>query len=757
MNQAKSPAPAGERAEGALLREICALTLLFLAAFLLLSLLSHHPSDPSFNQHAGAVQSVHNQAGIVGAYAAGLLVDLFGMTALLLPAVLLWLAVACLWSRARARWWRWLGLGLFWMSLLAWSSSPWSMEHVSIRRVSGGGYFGDQLHGLGMSLFKEKGALLLWLFTVVLSSQLLFGLYWSSLGQKLSAGLRRVVPARGASRDKGRKESDPDMPASLLEDFQLTSLTGKPGKVGAAKLGAGGPEPEKTGAGHLQADQGPGRVRPEKPAVSPGQPMAVPKSARLALFPDIELLNSPDRRQPSTPPQKLHNQAQALTNCLADFGVQGEVQHIQPGPVITMFEYKPAPGVKISRIAGLSDDLSLGLKAASVRVVAPLAGKDTVGVEIPNEYRQGVYLREILESEAFQKSKSKLTMAIGKDIQGGPVVADLARMPHLLVAGATGAGKSVGLNAMIVSILFKARPDEVKLLLVDPKRIELAVYADLPHLVHPVVTDMGMAKSALDWAVAEMDARYEAMASLGVRHIAAYQQKVAAMPPEDALEQRPMPYLVIIIDELADLMLTAAKEVEVSIVRLAQLARASGIHMILATQRPSVDVVTGLIKANFPCRISFQVTSKHDSRTILDTVGAEHLLGQGDMLFKPSAGKLQRMHGAYVGDDEIAAVVKAWHDQQQPSFELDFEEWTREKTDNNGNGAEGSDVADDPVYGQAVEFVLEQGRASISLLQRKFRIGFNRSARFIEQMEKDGLVGAQEGSKPRAVIKSRKG
>lgn len=737
MHQAMNPVPAGERKEGTLLREVCALTLFFLAAFLLLCLLSHHPQDPSFNQHASTVQVVNNQAGIVGAYASGLLVELFGVTALLLPAVLLWLAVACFWPGARARWWRWLGLGLMWLALLAWAGSPWALEHVSVLQVAGGGYFGDQIHGLGVFLLKDKGALLLWLFTVVLSSQLLFGLYWSSVGRKISSWARRISWARPASRDKGRKKSDPDMPASLLEDFHLTHLSGKPGQ----------PRSEKA----------PAKARPEKRGTSPAQAVDVSTASRIALFPDVELLNPPDRKQQRTTPQKLQNLAQALTTCLADFGVQGEVQHIQPGPVITMFEYKPAPGVKISRIAGLSDDLSLGLKAASVRVVAPLPGKDTVGVEIPNEYRQGVYLREILESDAFQKPKSKLTMALGKDIQGNPMVADLARMPHLLVAGATGAGKSVGLNAMIISTLFKARPDEVKFLLVDPKRIELAVYANLPHLVHPVVTDMTMAKSALDWAVAEMDSRYEAMADLGVRHIAAYQQKVAGMPREEALERRPMPYLVIIIDELADLMLTAAKEVEVSIVRLAQLARASGIHMILATQRPSVDVVTGLIKANFPCRISFQVTSKHDSRTILDTVGAEHLLGQGDMLFKPSAGKLQRMHGAYVGDEEIAAVVKAWHDQQPPSFELDFSEWSREKAGGNGNAAEGSDVANDPVYIEAVEFILEQGRASISLLQRRFRIGFNRSARFIEQMEKDGLVGAQEGSKPRAVIKSKKG
>lgn len=719
------------------MREICALILLFFAAFFILSLLSYHPQDPSFNQRVSAVQSIHNQAGIVGAYTAGLLVDLFGLTAFALPVILLWLAMACVWKALRPRWWRWLGLVLLLMSLLSWASNPWAREHVAFAGILGGGYFGNQLYGLGIGLLRDKGALLFWLFILVLASQLLFGLYWSSLGTTVFCWLKRASLLFSV-RDTTDRLADPDMPPSLLEDFQVPSTKKKSEKQHSEK--------SKLLAGKDK--------QPEIFALD----MDV-KSAKsgIVLFPDLNILAPPDRKQPRTSPQKLQEMGQALVACLADFGVQGEVQHIQPGPVITMFEYKPAPGVKISRIAGLSDDLSLGLKAASVRVVAPLPGKDTVGVEIPNEHRQSVCLREILESEAFQKSKSKLTMAIGKDIQGVPVVADLARMPHLLVAGATGAGKSVGLNAMILSILFKARPDEVKFLLVDPKRIELAVYADLPHLVHPVVTEMSLAKSALDWVVAEMDARYEAMASLGVRHIGAYQQKVAELPPEEAAEHRPMPFLVIIIDELADLMLTAAKEVEVSIVRLAQLARASGIHLILATQRPSVDVVTGLIKANFPCRISFQVTSKYDSRTILDSVGAEHLLGQGDMLFKPSAGKLQRMHGAFVRDEEIAAVVKAWRDQQEPSFELDFGDWGKEKNGRNGAAGEGNDVVDDPVYSEAVEFVLEQGRASISLLQRRFRIGFNRSARFIEQMEKDGLVGAQDGSKPRAVIKSKKG
>lgn len=725
-------ADAPERIENRLLREICALTLLFFAAFLTLSLFSYHPQDPSFNQQATSIQAIHNHAGIVGAYVAGLFVDLFGVLSFVFPAVTVWLALACVWEFFRVSWWRWIGLLLLCLTFLAAVSHPWAQERISLAGIRGGGYFGEQLYRLSISLLHERGALLSWLFLLFLASQLLFGVYWATWSKSLAQWISRPARPRPAKSKRGNPKNS-DMPPSLLEDFQVSGAKKQTVKPKGIK-----------------------KERDSLAAITEQLDFSLEEKS-TSFFPSLSLLTAPDRKLPRTSPQRLQEMANSLVACLADFGVQGEIQNIQPGPVITMFEYKPAPGVKISRIAGLSDDLSLGVKAASVRVVAPLQGKDTVGVEIPNEQRQSVWLREILESDAFQASKSKLTIAIGKDIEGRPMVADLARMPHLLVAGATGAGKSVGLNAMIVSILFKARPDEVKFLLVDPKRIELAVYADLPHLVHPVVTETTLAKSALEWAMAEMDARYEAMAALGVRHISSYQQKLAGLSPEDAEQQRPMPYLVIIIDELADLMLTAGKEVEVCIVRLAQLARAAGIHMILATQRPSVDVVTGLIKANFPCRISFQVTSKHDSRTILDSVGAEHLLGQGDMLFKPSAGKLQRMHGAYVGDDEIAVVVSAWREQQHPNFELDFSEWARDETlGGNGGGPEGSDVADDPIYSQAVEFVLEQGRASISLLQRRFRIGFNRSARFIEQMEKDGLLGAQEGSKPRAVIRSKK-
>lgn len=532
------------------------------------------------------------------------------------------------------------------------------------------------------------------------------------------------------------------------------------------------PQREKPAA--LEAAPQPIRHSIPEPAPEPAfaatpKPVAarqVKATAKAAAYegmtlPPLDLLTLPNvADNPPVDPEICRRQAESLITCLNDFGIQGEVQRVVPGPVVTMFEVKPAPGVKISRIVGLSVDLALSMKALAVRIEGPIPGKDTVGVEIPNAKRQTVYFREILDAEAFRTSESKITLAIGKDIQGRPHVADLARMPHLLVAGATGSGKSVCINGILLSILYKATPDEVKLLLVDPKRIELSVYNDLPHLVHPVVTETAMAKSALDWAVAEMDRRYEAMALLGVRNIVGYNEKLAKLGddrPEELAALEPLPYLLIVIDELADLMMTAAKEVEVSIVRLAQLARAAGIHLVLATQRPSVDVVTGLIKANFPTRIAFQVTSKHDSRTILDAVGAEYLLGRGDMLFKPSGGKTVRMHGAFVSDEETAAVVEFWKSRAAPSYSLDFSDWQKGADGGPGEfGGDGGDgVSSDSVYPQAVDFVMEQGKASISLIQRRFRIGFNRAARFIEQMERDGLLGPQEGSKPRSVIRGK--
>lgn len=471
------------------------------------------------------------------------------------------------------------------------------------------------------------------------------------------------------------------------------------------------------------------------------------------VFPSPGLLNPP-KPMPAATPDDLRAKGEALMQCFSEFDINGELAGITPGPVVTMFEMRPAPGIRVSKIANLADDLSRSLKAVAVRIQAPIPGSDTVGIEIPNELRETVNFRELVESPLFTQDKGQLTMILGKTIAGEPFMADLARMPHMLVAGATGAGKSVCLNSILVSLLFRMPPAKMRLLLVDPKRIELAVYADLPHLVHPVVTEMDDAKNALEWAVQDMKNRYKTFERMGVRNIVAYHQKLKSFggnPPPGLEDMTPLPYMVIVIDELADLMMTAAKEVETSIVRLAQLARAAGIHMILATQRPSVDVVTGLIKANFPCRISFQVTSKHDSRTILDQVGAEHLLGRGDMLFKPSGGRLLRLHGPFLTDEEVQAVANHWKAQLPPEYQVDFSQWSAENAQ--ANPSVGGDATTDALYGEARDFVLGHGRASISLLQRHLKIGFNRAARLMEQFERDGIIGPADGSKPRNVIR----
>jgi S-DNA-T family DNA segregation ATPase FtsK/SpoIIIE len=450
--------------------------------------------------------------------------------------------------------------------------------------------------------------------------------------------------------------------------------------------------------------------------------------------------------------------ARRLEAKLADFDVEGEVVEILPGPVITMYELKPAPGVKISKVAGLSDDLALALRAPSVRIVAPIPGKAAIGIEIPNNQRTIVYLEEILSSPAFKNSQHKLTMALGKDITGAPFVTDLAKMPHLLVAGATGSGKSVCLNAIINSFLFKASPDMLRFLMIDPKRIELSMYNDIPHLLHPVVTEPKEATRALKWTVEEMERRYWHLSDRGVRNIEAYNRKVVKEkrpPTADKAEgsDKPLPYIIVVIDELADLMMTSSRDVEEAITRLAQMARAAGIHLIIATQRPSVDVLTGIIKANFPARISFQVSSRVDSRTILDAIGAENLLGQGDMLFMPpGAGRIVRIHGAYISEEEIKKVTDFLRTQMKPNYDTDvMTQVTQEEEE------AGEDIELDEKFEKAVELVIQTRQASISMIQRKLRVGYNRAARMIEAMEKLGIVGPSDGIRHREVFGRREG
>jgi S-DNA-T family DNA segregation ATPase FtsK/SpoIIIE len=496
-------------------------------------------------------------------------------------------------------------------------------------------------------------------------------------------------------------------------------------------------------------------------------------------LPPVSLLDEPKRRDEPIDEGALLASSRILETKLGDFGVAGRVVAVRPGPVITTFEFEPAPGVKVSRVVGLADDLAMALRAASVRILAPIPGKPVVGIEVSNPRREVVFIRELIEADAYRAAEFHLPLALGKDTTGNAVASDLGRMPHLLIAGATGTGKSVSMNAMILSLLFKSSPRDVRMIMIDPKMLELSTYENIPHLLVPVVTDPRKAAAALSNMLREMDERYQLMHAKGVRNVDSYNRAIAqasaaatatgtadpeeaaaegdedleiieaAPPPRGSLNHRHLPRIVVIIDELADLMMTVGREIEESITRLAQKARAAGIHLILATQRPSVDVITGLIKANFPARLSFQVTSRTDSRTILDAIGAERLLGQGDMLFlPPGTARVVRLHGAFVSDEEVHRVVDFIKRQEQPQYDMAFLE---EESEDEAEGEEGEDLSDE-MYDMAVRLVTEHRQASISWLQRRLRVGYNRAARMIERMEREGVVSAPMGARGREVI-----
>jgi S-DNA-T family DNA segregation ATPase FtsK/SpoIIIE len=708
-------------------REITALCLLGLALLLFLSLVTYHNTDPTIFTASGGQRPIRNAVGIVGANIAAILLVTVGISAYWLPTLLvlgavwlflpregshpLLLTIGCTLLIVSSS-----GLAtLYWPALRLWGESlPGS-----------GGILGLVLKKYLQFYLKPMGAyLVLWLLAAV-AILLTTSISLARTAIALNAGLTKLWQIIQNIRNQREQKAE----------LNLRAATKAPVVKRQKEKKAEVEEHEQAQFRFMEAE---GDFR----------------------LPSVSLLDSPEHSAETPDQESLVMNSRILEKKLADFGVVGEVTEVSPGPVITMYEFKPAPGIKISKIVSLADDLALALKAASIRIVAPIPKKGTLGIEIPNVSRQQVVIREVVSSAEYRNAQGKLILALGKDIMGKPVVTDLARMPHLLIAGATGTGKSVCLNAITVSLLYRATPDEVRLLLIDPKRIELSSYEGIPHLLHPVVTDPKKANTALKWAVAEMEKRYELLSLRGVRSIERYNQVLSKAKPlkprpvsrpvakePEGEEERHLPYLVIIIDELADLMMVASREVEESIIRLAQMARAAGIHLILATQRPSVDVLTGIIKANIPARISFQVSSRTDSRTILDANGAEALLGAGDMLIlPPGTAKLQRIHGAYTSESEIRRLTDFLRKQRKPDYDDTILNYT-DKT-------EELDIEDDidEKYDEAVQIVMETRRASISMLQRRLRVGYNRAARMIEMMERQGLVSETDGVKPREVL-----
>lgn len=720
-------------------REIWAVVFFALAILVAASLLSHDPWDRSLSTPSGSVPT-RNWGGEVGSYLSDFLLQALGLASYLLPAFLLAASYALLRGAYYSiRWTRFLG-GAF----LLWSGAILlSLLSKAETARESGGILGDLSKAFLLSIFGGVGAHVIVLSALVLSVLLLTECSLEALlerGKKELPKLeRRFSAALGNLKSSWRRrvERRIENPKKERRHFVPPPIVLKE-------------EVREEG--------------PQKPKKKPPEQLELPALGPGYTLPAPFLLDSPEGDRIRIDKETLEANSLILQKKLSDFEVDGEVVAVRPGPVITMYEFKPAAGVKVRRIVTLADDLSMALRAVSVRILAPIPGEEVVGIEIPNPRREKVHLREVIESEAYQSAESKLTLALGKDTSGAPFVTDLARMPHLLVAGATGTGKSVSINAMILSILFRASPQDAQFIMIDPKMLELTVYEDLPHLLVPVVTDAKKAAAALFWAMDEMDRRYRLMRDKGARNIDHYnhilkrQDKSAAdhgeaqepafsRDAEEPLVHEPLPRIVIVIDELADLMMTVGRDIEEYITRLAQKARAAGIHMILATQRPSVDVITGLIKANFPARISFQVTSRVDSRTILDAIGAERLLGDGDMLFlPPGTARLVRIHGAYVSDQEIRKVVEFVKQQAKPRYRLEVFEARKHL-----EGAEWNDEDYDEMYDQAVAIVTETQQASISMIQRRLRVGYNRAARMIEQMEREGIVGPAEGGKPREV------
>jgi S-DNA-T family DNA segregation ATPase FtsK/SpoIIIE len=745
---------------------------LFAAALIwIVALATYVPTDPVWFFTAGSNAPPANFAGRVGAFVAELSFQLFGYAAYLIPGFFVLVGWHYFWCRELdARGTKAAGASLLLLGISAFLGLVVGTSELSGQPFRSGGFAGEWLARELSDYLNRTGSIIavltLLALALIMATQLSLGRLFSAL---LAAAGRASVKAWDAFR-LWREER--------WREQQRRDVIAKHTKKGAAPPEIRRPAPAEPPPAVNGEAARPRRREPaeEAPAAAFGNAKSFPvKAPKVALpppplplpdpepttkapaerrkgdyaLPPVALLDPP-KTERKIDERELMDSARLLEEKCREFSVEGSVVQIHPGPVVTTFEFKPDAGVKYSKITGLADDLCLAMQAESV-LIDRIPGKSTVGIQIPNHTREQISLRELLESDVYRRSSSKLSIALGKTIHGEPFVADLAMMPHLLIAGSTGAGKSVGINGMLTSILYRATPDDVRLIMIDPKRLELGMYDDIPHLLTPVVVDPKQAANALRWAVREMEERYKTLAAEGVRNIEQYNRNVqhAAGDPSavrDGEAPRPLPFIVVVIDELADLMMVASSEVEESIARLAQMARAVGIHLILATQRPSVDVITGLIKANLPSRISFRVSSKIDSRTILDGNGAEQLLGRGDMLFLPPASsRVIRLHGPYISEQESARLASFLRKQGKPAYDDTI-------TAEEKSAVEGVEVEKDDLYDEASRIVVQSGQASISYLQRRLRIGFSRAARLVDIMEMEGLVSPAAGGKPREVL-----
>ena len=757
--------------------EFSGVALFAVALVWLIALATYDPTDAVWYFNMGGYVPPANFVGPVGAFLAEASFQISGYASYLFPVLLVVLGWHCFWClHIDAAYTKVVGLLLLFTCVAMFMSLAFGGLDGAETTSRAGGYLGQWLAGTLAAYLNRTGSIIVILtvlfLSVILSTQFSFGRLFEQIGEQANRGARSAGERTRQWWSERRRERQRQgvlkkhlartgASSARTEVLARSHIPASARKASAGRKPPAGRATDPVGTAELHPTRAP-RLEPVFPPPDPEDKPPVARRTGAFALPPAALLDSPKPSHKVDERQVMEN-AKTLEAKCSEFAVEGSVVQIHPGPVVTTFEFKPNAGVKYSRVTGLSDDLCLAMRAESV-LIERIPGKSTVGIQIPNQIRDEISLRELLGSEAYRRSASKLTLALGKTIHGEPLVADLAKMPHLLIAGSTGTGKSVGMNAMLTSILYRATPDEVRLIMIDPKRLELGMYEEIPHLLTPVVVEPRQAANALKWAVREMEDRYKRLAAEGVRNIdqfnrnvtlklqeeAAAGKKPAPKPSPDSREAadgelRPLPRVVLAIDELADLMMVARNEVEESIARLAQMARAVGIHLILATQRPSVDVITGLIKANLPSRIAFRVSSKVDSRTILDGNGAEQLLGRGDMLYLPPAtARCIRLHGPYISEQETARLASFLRKQGKPGYD--------ETITADEKGVDAVQFERDDLYDQAARIVVGGGQASISYLQRRLRIGFSRAARLVDMMEADGLVSAGATGKPREVL-----